>query len=56
MPVSLSAQTHVVSPAELHREMAAVSSERANNLSALTHIFASPGMDKALGAMGLDPV
>ena len=55
VPSLLSAQTHLVSPAELQREMMAASAVRQRNVEAITGLFSStPQAQKALSAAGVD--
>lgn len=53
---SLPAQTHVVTPAELQRELAAVASARRYNTEVLTEALSSPRTEKAFKYAGIDPV
>jgi hypothetical protein len=56
LPSSLPAQTHVVNPAELQRELAAVASARRYNTEVLNEALSSPRTEKAFEYAGIDPV
>ena len=52
---SLSAQTHVVAPAELRQEIIAATSARELDLKEVREFLSSPGADKVLRSVHLDP-
>jgi len=52
---SLSAQTHVVSPAELHQEAVAATRARQHDLQKVTEFLSSPRAEKALRSVRMDP-
>jgi len=52
---SLSAQTHVVSPTDLHKEALAATSARRHNLETINRLLSSPQARKVLGAASIDP-
>jgi len=52
---SLSAQTHVVSPADLQKETVAASSARRQNLETINAFLSSPKVQEMLGKARLDP-
>jgi hypothetical protein len=52
---ALSAQVHVVSPAELHKEAVAAARARQNNLQKVTEFLSSPRAETALHAVRMDP-
>ena len=51
---SLSAQTHVVSPADLQKETAATSSARRHNLDTVNGFLSSPKVEELLGKARID--
>jgi hypothetical protein len=51
----LSAQTHVVSPADLQKEAVSASSARRHNLETIDAFISSPKVEGVLGKAGLDP-
>src|SRR3989442_15104623 len=55
VPPSLSAQTHVMSTADLQREVAAATRARQHNMETITGILSSPRAEKVLGHAGIDP-
>ena len=55
VPLNLSAQTHVVSPADLQREAVASSRARQHNLETINNFLSSPTAEKVLGTAGVDP-
>ncbi|WP_321476472.1 PA2779 family protein [uncultured Paludibaculum sp.] len=56
LPCALSAQTHVVQPTELQREVLAATSARQQNMKTINGFLSStPQARKALGAAGIDP-
>ena len=52
---TLSAQTHVVSPAELQKEAASASSARRHKLETINGFLTSPRVQDLLGKAGIDP-
>jgi hypothetical protein len=52
---SLSAQTHVVNPADLQNEAVTASSVRQHNLQTINSFLSSSKADKVFGAAGIDP-
>jgi hypothetical protein len=55
MSASLSAQTHVVSPADLQRAAVAATTSRQHNLETINGFLSSPQMEKVLVTAGIDP-
>ena len=56
LPSLLSAQTHVVDPADLHKEAIAATNARQRNVETITGLLSStPTTQKALAAAGIDP-
>ena len=55
VPLSLSGQTHVVSPAELHQEAVSASRARQADLQKVAEFLSSPGAEKALRSVGMEP-
>ncbi len=55
LPPSLSAQSHVVNPAELQRELAAATAARLHNTEVLTEALSSPKAERAFEYAGIDP-
>lgn len=54
-PHSLSAQTHVVSPAELQKESVAATRARQHNLATVREFLSSSKAESALRSAGMDP-
>ena len=52
---SLSAQSHVVSPADLQKEAAAASRARQHNLETINGFLSAPKVEDLLGKAGIDP-
>ncbi len=55
LPSILSAQTHVVNPADLQKEVLAATSARQRNMEAITGFLSSTNAQKVLGSVGIDP-
>jgi len=55
-PSNLAAQAHVVSPADLQRQITAASQVRQRNLQTVTQFFSSPKAERALRSAHMDPV
>jgi len=55
VPTSLLAQTHVVSPADLQKEMLDASRARQRNLESVSQFLSSPRAEKALKSAQMDP-
>lgn len=55
LPSALPAQVHVVSPAELQRELATAAAGRRHNTEVLTEALSSPTTAKAFEYAGIDP-
>jgi len=55
VPLSLSAQTHVVSLAELHQEAVSASRARQADLQKVAEFLSSPKAEKALRSVGMEP-
>jgi len=56
LPSLLPAQTHVVDPADLHKETIAATSARQRNVETITDLLSStPATQKALAAARIDP-
>ncbi len=55
VPPSLLAQTHVVSPADLQKEMLDASRARQRNLESVRQFLSSPRAEKALKSAHMDP-
>jgi hypothetical protein len=51
---NLSAQTHVVNPAELRQEVLAATGSRQHNLEAVNSFLSSPKVREALGSTGIN--
>jgi len=51
---ALSAQTHVVSPAQLQKELQAAAGSRQRNMEAVTNFLSTPKAQAALGSAGID--
>jgi hypothetical protein len=54
VPQSLLAQAHVVSPADLHRQLLAASQTRQSNLDTVQRFLSSPTAEKALRSLHVD--
>lgn len=52
---NLHAQTHVVSPPDLHKELVSATQLRRKNLEKTTQLFSSDGARKALKSAQIDP-
>jgi hypothetical protein len=55
VPADLVAQDHVVSPAELQKEVVAASQTRQNNIDALQQFLSTPAAEKAIKTAQMDP-
>ena len=55
LPVGLAAQTHVVSPSELQKEVLATTQTRQKNLKTVEDFLTSPAAGKALDTAHMDP-
>lgn len=55
VPTYALAQSHVVSPADLQKEVVAASRVRQHNLDAVQHLLSSPAAEKALKSAKMDP-
>lgn len=55
VPPSLHAQTHVVKPADIHKELVSATQARQKNLEKAKQLFSSDDAQKALKSAGLDP-
>jgi hypothetical protein len=55
-PQTMSAQTHVVSPADLQKQLISSSQLRQQNLQQVDEFFASPIAQRALNNAHMDPV
>ena len=55
MPQDLVAQAHVVSPAEIQKQVLEASQARQQNMDAVRSLFASPAGEKALQSAHIDP-
>jgi hypothetical protein len=56
VPPGLLAQTHVVSPNDLQKEMVAATQARQRNLETVKQFLSSPTAEKALKSARMDPV
>jgi hypothetical protein len=54
IPQSLLAQTHLVTPSDLQRELSAASQSRSNNLETLRQFLSSPAAEKAMRSLHAD--
>jgi hypothetical protein len=54
-PGNLVAQGHVVSPAELQKQVVAASQVRQNNIETVQHFLSTPAAQKALKSAQMDP-
>jgi len=52
----LSAQTHVVNPADLQKEMLAAADARQHNMETVNGFLSSPKAQKVLGSAGINPI
>ena len=52
---TLSAQTHVVSPGDLQKEIASSSKARQRNLETINSLLSSPKVEDVLSKAGVDP-
>lgn len=52
---ALSAQTHVVNPAELQKEVLAATGSRQHNLEAVNSFLSTPKVQEVLGSTGVNP-
>jgi hypothetical protein len=52
---TLTAQTHVVSPADLQKEAIGASNARRHNLDTVNGFLSAPKVEEALGKAGIDP-
>lgn len=52
----LSAQTHVVNPADLQKEMLAAADARQHNMETVNGFLSSPKAQKVLGSTGINPL
>jgi hypothetical protein len=55
VPISLAAQSHVVSPADLQRQAVATSQVRQHNLDAVQNFLSTPVAEKAMQSAKVDP-
>jgi hypothetical protein len=55
VPTDALAQSHVVSPADLHKEAVAASQVRQHNLDSVQHLLSMPAAQKALKSAKMDP-
>ncbi len=55
-PPSVPAQTHIVSPADLQKEIVASAHSRKHNTEIITGLLSSPRAEKALAYAGIVPV
>ncbi len=55
IPADLMAQSHVVSPADLQREMVAASQARQHNLQTVQQFLSTPTAAKAIKSAQMDP-
>ncbi len=56
LPSTLSAQTHVVNPADLRKEVLAATGARQRNMETITGFLSSTtNVQKVLGSVGIDP-
>jgi hypothetical protein len=56
LPADLLAQAHVVSPADLQKQLVATSQARQHNVQTLKQFFATRSAEKALKSARIDPV
>ena len=55
IPTSLHAQSHVVKPADIHKELVNATQVRQKNLEKAKQLFSSDDAQKALKSAGMDP-
>jgi hypothetical protein len=55
VPMDALAQSHVVSPADLHKEAVAASQVRQHNLESVQHLLSTPTAEKAMRSAKIDP-
>jgi hypothetical protein len=55
VPPDLHAQTHVVTPADIHKELVSATQIRKKNLEKATQLFSSDEAQSALKSAGMDP-
>ena len=55
VPTQLLAQSHVVNPADLQKEMVSAAQTRQQNLSTVQNFLLSPSAEKALKSAKIDP-
>lgn len=55
VPTDLMAQSHVVSPADLHKSVTDASQTRQQNLTTVRQFLSSPVAEKALASAKIDP-
>ncbi|MBZ5508473.1 MAG: hypothetical protein LAO78_23695 [Acidobacteriia bacterium] len=55
VPTEALAQSHVVSPADLQKEVVAASQVRQHNLDSVRHLLSTPAAEKALKSAKMDP-
>ncbi|HWC76497.1 MAG TPA: hypothetical protein VG778_03495, partial [Blastocatellia bacterium] len=55
VPPNIQAQSHVVTQADLHKELVNATQARKNNLEKVTHLFSSDAAVKALKSAKVDP-
>jgi hypothetical protein len=55
VPPTLHAQTHVVKPADIHKELVSATQTRQKNLEKARQLFSSEEAQKALKSAGMDP-
>jgi len=55
VPADLVAQSHVVTPADLQKQVVAASQARQRNLEAVQHFLSTPAAEKAMKSAQVDP-
>jgi len=55
VPADLVAQSHVVTPADLQKEVVAASQARQRDLEAVQHFLSTPAAEKAMKSAQVDP-
>ena len=55
VPTDLAAQSHVVTPADLQKEVVAASQARQRNLEAVQQFLSTPAAEKAMKSAQVDP-
>jgi len=55
VPTDALAQSHVVSPADLQKQVTAASQVRQHNLETVQHFLATPTAEKAIKSANMDP-